>query len=76
MSEHIIKEGGQTLISEQGMLMLAMTEGPKAPAFRADVAKVVMAWRRGRILPRSETPTLAWLLDQIAWPPTPPPKPF
>jgi hypothetical protein len=71
--EHIIEEGGQTLISAIGMLMLAMKEGPKAPAFREDAAKVVWAWSRGELLPRSETPTLAWLFDQIAPPPPPPP---
>jgi hypothetical protein len=72
LGKHIDKEGGQTIIDAVGMLMLAMTQGPKAPAFREDAAKVIWAWSRGELLPRSETPTLAWLFDQIVPPPPPP----
>ena len=72
LGKHIDKEGGQTIIDVVGMLMLAMTQGPKAPALREDAAKVVWAWSRGELLPRSETPTLTWLFDQIEPPPSPP----
>jgi hypothetical protein len=72
LDKHIDKQGGQTIIDAVGMLMLAMTKGPKAPAFREDAAKVVWAWSCGELLPRSETPMLAWLFDQIEPPPPPP----
>jgi hypothetical protein len=72
LDKHIAKEGGQTIIDVVGMLMLAMTKGPKAPALREDAAKVVWAWSQGELLPRSEAPTLAWLFDQIVPPPPSP----
>jgi hypothetical protein len=36
--KHIDELGGQTIVDATGMLVLAMTKGPKAPAFREDAA--------------------------------------
>jgi hypothetical protein len=66
----------EILMTEEGVLLLAMSslggkiDGPQAAAFREDIIKILMAWRRGRLLPRAEVPALVNLLRHFE-PPTP-----
>jgi len=40
-----------------------------------DIVKVVMAWRRGKLLPKWEVPHLAGLCKEFETPDWPPPTP-
>ena len=60
------------IISEAGMLILAMTtETEPGKQMRAEIVEIIKAWKRGRLLPTTEAPMLQKLysLNQV-----PPPQ--
>jgi hypothetical protein len=55
------------LINEGQMLLLAMkAETEPAKAARAEMIEIVKAWRRGRLLPGTEAPTLQKLYGTLS----------
>jgi hypothetical protein len=64
--------GSEYLLTEAQCLLICMfadgNEAKNAEAMRKDMVKVLMAWRRGKLLPRWEVPTLAGLLDDFNTP--------
>jgi len=54
------------LICEAQMLLLAMkTETKPARAARDEMIEIVKAWKRGRLLPKSQTPMLQRLYGKF-----------
>jgi hypothetical protein len=52
----------EVIVSEAGMLKLAMTADTEpGKRVRAEIIAIVMAWKRGRLLPRAEAPMLQTL---------------
>ena len=58
------------IVSETGMLKLAMmADTEPGKLVRAEIAAIVKAWQRGRLLPKTEAPTLQRLCSLNPVPP-------
>ena len=68
-TEYLISEAG-VLIDEAGMLRQMMKADTKlSKAAQDEMIEIVKAWKRGRLLPKSETPMVQWMYGGFDPPP-------
>jgi hypothetical protein len=78
MSKAISDEDGEDaywLTQEHVIFFTMKADGEVATRAQAEIAKIVAAWYRGEIFPRSAAPTVNMLLEIDPADPQPPPEP-